>query len=127
MFPPIGERPRKEDYEDDNLKKCCEIGSYECQVILDIPVHMEQYKINRVKAGLSDKICIDKCIVDKIEELWSKGIITYGCCCGHGEQESMVNVDEKNIQQMIDMGYIMIDMGYIMNHKDKSRRNTFKL
>jgi len=87
---------------------------------MDIPPHMHQYKINRLKEGLSGKVCIDRCIVDKIKELWDLGIKTYGCCCGHGEQESFVNVDKKDIQKMI-------DLGYIMNHPDKTRRDTFKL
>jgi len=100
--------------------KHCEIGSYDHQIAVPVPKHMIQYRSNRVKAGLSNKIGIDKCILPEIQELWSKGIITYGSCCGHGEQESMVNVDKKNIQQMI-------DMGYEMNHPDKSRRDTLKL
>ena len=30
--------------------------------------------------------CIDVCIVPQITALWSKDIITFGCCCGHGEK-----------------------------------------
>lgn len=93
---------------------------YAQQVLLDIPPHMEAYKQSRLKNGMSPQVCIDKCVVDEIKELWSKGIITYGCCCGHNTYESMVNVDENNSNDML-------EMGYVMNHKDKTRIDTFKL
>lgn len=31
-------------------------------------------------------ISIDACIADVIQHLWDKGIVTRGCCCGHGGQ-----------------------------------------
>ncbi|MCK9273343.1 hypothetical protein M0P65_07445 [Candidatus Gracilibacteria bacterium] len=81
---------------------------------------MSKYKESRIKNGLSDKVSIDPCIIEEIKELWNKGIITYGSCCGHNLYESFVNVDESNIEQML-------SMGYVMNHKDKSRKDTFRL
>ncbi len=81
---------------------------------------MEKYRENRVNAGLGKYVSIDPCIVGEITSLWKEGIITYGCCCGHNINESFVNVDEKNIDKML-------EMGYVMNHPDKSRRDTFKL
>jgi len=89
-------------------------------ILMEYPKHMNQYKNNRIKAGLSGKCCIDECIVDDIKKLWDKEIITHGSCCGHGKQESYVNVADESIQKMI-------DMGYVMNHHDKTRRDTFKL
>lgn len=94
---------------------------YSHMVLLNIPPHMDDYRAARIEAGLSDKVCVDECIVKDIQELWSKGIITYGCCCGHnGQFTRMVNVDESNIQQML-------DMGYKQNHPDKTRKDTFEL
>lgn len=90
------------------------------QIMVDIPVHMGSYKQARLKEGLSDKICIDPCIIEEIQELWKLGIETHGCCCGHNKVESFVNVHEKDI-------YKMIKLGYIQNHPDKSRKDTFKL
>jgi hypothetical protein len=91
------------------------------QIATDIPLHMEEYKNNRIAAGLSGQVSIDKCIVGKIKELWSQGIITHGCCCGHhGILPRMVNVADESIQKMI-------DMDYVMNHPDKTRRDTFEL
>ena len=93
---------------------------YNQMIVVDIPPHMREYKSNRTKEGLSDKICIDPCIIEEIQYLWKKGIVTYGSCCGHNKFESFVNVSDKDID-------IMISMGYIQNHPDKDRKDTFKL
>jgi len=93
---------------------------YAQMVVIEIPYHMSKYRNNRVKAGLGDKVAIDPCIFIEIWQLWKKGIITYGCCCGHNKIEPFVNVDKKNIKQML-------DMGYIPNHYDLTRNDTFKL
>jgi len=89
-------------------------------ITLPIPDHMEAYRIARDKDGLSGFINIDPCIVDEIKELWSKGIVTYGSCCGHNKLESMVNVDDSQSD-------LMLEMGYVMNHPDPNRKDTFKL
>lgn len=81
---------------------------------------MDFYRKTRYKAGLSGEISIDPCIVEEIKDLWSKGIVTYGSCCGHNTHESMVNVRD-------DQSGLMIEMGYVMNHPDKNRIDTFKL
>jgi hypothetical protein len=90
------------------------------QILCDIPNHMNSYKEARLKAGLSDKLCIDPCIFEEIKYLWSFGIETHGCCCGHNKEESFVNVHDKDI-------HTMLRMGYVQNHWDKSRKDTFKL
>jgi hypothetical protein len=90
-------------------------------ITIEIPDHMSIYRNNRVEAGLSSKISIDPCIFVEIWQLWHKDIITYGSCCGHnGKNPSFVNVDESNIQQML-------DMGYLPNHYDLQRMDTFAL
>ena len=93
---------------------------YDQMVSLKIPDHMEIYRKSKIKNNGTDRVCIDPCIVSEIEWLWSKGIATYGCCCGHNKQESFVNVDDSNIQQML-------GMGYVQNHTDKERKDTFRL
>ena len=93
---------------------------YDQMITVGIPPHMETYRKNRINSGLGGMVSIDPCIYKEILELWSKGIVTYGSCCGHNIMESMVNVDESNIEQMI-------EMGYVQNHTDKSRKDTFKL
>lgn len=90
---------------------------YDQQVVVGIPEHMAVYRDARLSLGLSDTVCIDPCIVDEIQQIWSLGITTYGCCCGHNKFPSFVNVDDKDIKTMIDLGY----------EHNKTRRGTFKL
>lgn len=84
--------------------KNIEVGSYGNQVELKPPQHMVEYQRNN---GGSDTICVDKCIAGEIKYLWSLGITTTGCCCGHnkGLQYSYIGVDEKDIKRMKEMGY----------------------
>lgn len=82
-----------------------EVGSYDNQVIYPIPKHMEGYKNNRVKAGLSPYICIDKCLENEIKILWSLGIRTTGCCCGHNKQQGYIGVYFEDIPKMKELGY----------------------
>lgn len=81
-----------------------------------------QYVANRKAVGLSGLVCIDPCIMEEIQMLWDKGIMTYGCCCGHNQppMEPYVNVDDENIDQML-------AMGYVQEHWDKERKDTFRL
>jgi len=66
---------------------------------------MNTYKSRRLKNGLSDKICIDTCIVNEIKYLWDCGIKTYGCCCGHGKDVSWVNVKPEDFNKIELLGY----------------------
>jgi hypothetical protein len=86
-------------------------------IAVDIHAHMNSYKEARLRAGLSSKISIDPCIYPEIVFLWSKGVVTYGSCCGHNNIESMVNVSEESIR-------IMLDLGYTQNY---GRKDTFRL
>lgn len=93
--------------------KNVEIGSYKAAITVKRPPHM----ISKIKG---DMVSIDSCILKEIQYLWSLGITTYGCCCGHNKVESMVNVDDKDIDKML-------ELGYVQNHPDKTRKDTFKL
>lgn len=79
-----------------------EFGSYGNQVELQRPIHMPSTR------GINT-VCVDKCLKDEIIHLWSLGIITTGCCCGHnkGEQYPYIGVDETQIQLMKDMCYLV--------------------
>lgn len=50
-------------------------------------------------------VCIDKCLLPEILELWEMGIKTTGCCCGHGKDKPFIGVDFDDIQKMKDLGY----------------------
>lgn len=83
-----------------------EIGSYDNQVTVRIPPHMSEYRDNRVAAGLSPYVCIDRCVFEEIEGLWLLGVKTSGCCCGHGKEIAYVGVlDDKDVQIMESLGY----------------------
>lgn len=96
------------------------VENFAQQVEVSIPDHMNDYKEARLQNGQSPTICIDPCIIDEVKELWDLGIITFGSCCGHNKAESFVNVHDKDIDRML-------ELGYVQNHPDKSRKDTFKL
>jgi hypothetical protein len=78
--------------------------SYPRQAVLDLPQWSLERK-RRLRAGLSPTVCIDQCIVDAIKHLWSKGIETTGCCCGHNTQRAWVSVHPSWYVDMFELGY----------------------
>jgi len=84
-----------------------EIGIYIGQVDLVFPDHLMKehggYYIE--KKGC----CVDNCIKDEILSLWGHGVVTLGCCCGHGVKEGMINVMEKDKDKMIEMNYEKVE------------------
>lgn len=51
------------------------------------------------------KIIVDKCLAEEIKQLWSLGIHTMGCCCGHNKEEGFIQVERTDFQKMLDLGY----------------------
>lgn len=78
--------------------KCIDvgIGSYDNQICVDTPKHLNYH---------NSKICIDKCLYDEIEYLWSLGIKTTGCCCGHNKINGFIGVNFDDINKMKILGY----------------------
>ena len=91
---------------------------YAQQIVIEPP--FPEYVANKQVNGISGSVCIDPCIMDEIQSLWDKGILTLGCCCGHNILPPFVNVADEHIQQML-------DMGYIQDHWDSKRKDTFRL
>lgn len=52
-----------------------------------------------------ERVSVDGCLADEIEELWRKGIKTTGCCCGHGRELGFIEVTEDCIPMMEELGY----------------------
>ena len=77
------------------------MGSYDNQVIVDRPKCM----IGRTEGSSNNKICLDKCIAEEVQYLWSMGIRTTGCCCGHNIQSGYIGVIETDIEFMKKCGY----------------------
>ncbi|PAV30291.1 hypothetical protein CIL05_07425 [Virgibacillus profundi] len=80
-----------------------EIGTYKGCIYLEFPKHMlKEYD------GFYETVfgCdVDYCIAGEIQDLWDQGVTTYGSCCGHGINEGMINVDEKDVSKMYKLGY----------------------
>lgn len=75
---------------------------------------IKEYKTN---------ILVDECLSEEIESLWSNGIRTTGCCCGHGKYLGFINVRKDDIDKMECLGY----QHYIFDDDfgGKDRRDTF--
>lgn len=48
---------------------------------------------------------IDICICKEIKYLIDNGVITYGCCCGHGKLNPNCLVDFKSKNKLNELGY----------------------
>lgn len=99
-----------------------ELGTYKGNVYLEFPKHMM-----KKHGGFYDTTTgcgIDACLVEEIKYLWSQGISTYGCCCGHGIVEGMINVDGKDVPKMNELGYELLELQkdmYPYTFKTKSK------
>lgn len=84
-----------------------EVGSYSNQLEIPAPKHLIEWaeKVNFSLGGDKKTVCVDRCLVDEIKYLWSLGITTTGCCCGHNKVESYIGVEEKDIPRMKQLGY----------------------
>ena len=78
--------------------KDVELGSYENTEIIPIP----DFMITEKNQGV---IQVDKCLVNEVKELWSKGIHTLASCCGHNKVEGFISVIDSDIPRMKAMGY----------------------
>lgn len=81
-----------------------EYGSYVNYITLTpLPPHMKAY---RATTNFDkESICLDKCIADEVQYLWSLGITTTGCCCGHNRDEGQISVIDNDIPRMKELGY----------------------
>lgn len=80
-----------------------EFGKYDNKIYLQFPDHM----LSKYGGFYTNKegCIIDLCIAEEISHIWEQGISTYGSCCGHGLSTGMINVDEKDVSKMVNMGY----------------------
>ena len=70
------------------------MGSYDNQMLLKAPDWSRH-----------EFLGIDICIAVEVWDLWQKGIITTGCCCGHNIAPAYIGVEFEFIPMMKDMGY----------------------
>lgn len=73
------------------MSTCCEIGTYKCCVYAFTDNDKDVY--------------VDKCLLEEIKGLIDLGVVTLGCCCGHGEKPGYIQVDCKSIPKMRELDY----------------------
>lgn len=73
------------------MSGCCEIGTYKCCV-------------HAFTSGGKD-VYVDKCLLEEIKSLVDSGVVTLGCCCGHGRVHGYIQVDHRSISKMNELGY----------------------
>ena len=52
------------------------------QIVVPTPPGLLHYNDGEMTPRVN--VCIDACMVALIRQLWACGIVTLGCCCGHG-------------------------------------------
>lgn len=77
---------------------------YDCKKVTLYPP--KNFLKRNVYEGYLDSVVVDACLAEEIEELWSKGIRTTGCCCGHGKHIGNICVGYECIPVMKDLGYV---------------------
>lgn len=75
------------------------VECYAQMIVLDAPAHM----LNNGRR----QICVDPCLSDEIQYLWSLEITTTGCCCGHNIDglPKFIGVSFSDIPKMKSLGY----------------------
>lgn len=87
-----------------NCPKEVKIGTYENQLVLAAPEFMLPL-LTMLGKEKKPFISVDKCLVEEVMELWRLKIYTLGVCCGHHKQEGYIQVKDKYIPIMEEMGY----------------------
>lgn len=78
------------------------VQEYQGQIGLARPAH---FPINPERPV----IAVDACLAMEVTWLWGRGIVTTGCCCGHGVRPPFVGVLPVHIPEMKAMGYVVQD------------------
>lgn len=75
------------------MSRCCEIGTYKCCAYAFTDGDKDVY--------------VDKCLLEEVKSLVDLGVITLGCCCGHGKVPGYIQVesDYQSISKMNELGY----------------------
>lgn len=76
---------------------------YKCEkVVLHSPHNLIKYNC---RDDYKYQVSVDACLANEIQCLWSNGVITNGCCCGHGTQLGYIGVAEESVDKMLELGY----------------------
>ena len=61
--------------------------------------------LNKSRASGTNEVPVDSCIADEVQSLNDYGVITYGCCCGHGKTDPTCLVRGDFIMMLHFLGY----------------------
>lgn len=50
-------------------------------------------------------VAVDACIADYVQRMNDQGVITVGCCCGHGKGRPVVLVAAESVPLLAQLGY----------------------
>ena len=79
---------------------------YDCQMVeLHPPKNFLKRNIIVDDEVYKNSVYVDECLSTEIEILWSQGIKTTGCCCGHGCNLGYIQVTDECIGMMEELGY----------------------
>lgn len=74
-----------------------------------LPLQPGKQLTKRLAEGAGNMVAVDACVKEVIEWLWSLGIETSGCCCGHNGENvgwfGFVNVEPEYCEKMVELGF----------------------
>ena len=74
-------------------------------------------KLNRSRSTSGATIVpVDECIANEVQMLNDAGVITYGCCCGHGKSDPSCLVDKESESILKSIGYKLYE--YTSHHSE---------
>jgi len=76
------------------------------QIVVQVPYFIK-LRYNTPEQELRTNVALDICLVEEIFELWKKGIVTTGHCCGHNSKTrpAYIGVEDEFIPIMKELGY----------------------
>jgi hypothetical protein len=80
-------------------------------------------KLNKPRPSGRKEVPVDECISEKIQKLNDLGVITYGCCCGHGEGKASCLVDISSNDLLVEMNYTLSE--YSKEHSEQGIYEIF--
>ena len=101
------------------------IGTEQMKLV-KLPIFMREY-FSKIRGLEKKSLWIDKCLVDEIECLWSEGIITTGCCCGHNFSIPYIGVIYRCSERMKRLGYKVQYNPFDPNHDNEFYPKSVKV
>ena len=94
--------------------------------LVELPVFMREY-FSKIRGIDMTSLWVDGCLVEEIKYLWSKGITTTGCCCGHNFKCPYIGVDSESSERMKELGYKVQYNPFDPNHDNEFYPKSVKV